>query len=277
LLLFLAVKAFFVRQIFLTRQVWKEEMAVSGVWFCLIVITLAATYVYFNWRSKCKHALCVYNSKASHIAKLVESLDILKHPYIPTFWLAWGHAQTITSAIFRPIQGYAPWKREVITVKASKYIDVDGPLALDWITPPGYKDLSEDAPILLLVPGLSGDTWSQYIHVFGWKSAGAYRVVCVNFRGGAGIPTTSCQMFGAVHTDDLRQAILHIAEEFPKANLFCVGVSLGAVLLLKYAAEEGENHIPQLKGMISLSSTYDSRNTTRYMNETFMGRYVYSM
>jgi predicted alpha/beta-fold hydrolase len=58
---------------------------------------------------------------------------------------------------------------------------------------------------------------------------------------GAGVPITSSQLYSAGHTDDIRQALIYIAHRYPKAPLLGVGFSLGANVLTRYVAEEGEN------------------------------------
>jgi predicted alpha/beta-fold hydrolase len=57
---------------------------------------------------------------------------------------------------------------------------------------------------------------------------------------GAGVPLTTPQLYSGGHTDDLRQALFYIAQTFPEAPLLGLGFSLGANVLVKYLAEEGE-------------------------------------
>ena len=58
---------------------------------------------------------------------------------------------------------------------------------------------------------------------------------------GAGVPLTSPQLYGLSHTDDFRQAIFYIAQLYPHAPLLGLGFSLGANILTRYVAEEGES------------------------------------
>lgn len=58
---------------------------------------------------------------------------------------------------------------------------------------------------------------------------------------GAGVPLTSPQLYSSCHTDDLRQALLYISHRYPRAPLLGLGFSLGANVLTRYVAEEGEN------------------------------------
>jgi predicted alpha/beta-fold hydrolase len=57
---------------------------------------------------------------------------------------------------------------------------------------------------------------------------------------GAGVPLTSPQLYSSCHTDDIRQALLYISHRYPRALLLGLGFSLGANVLTRYVAEEGE-------------------------------------
>lgn len=57
---------------------------------------------------------------------------------------------------------------------------------------------------------------------------------------GAEVPLSSPQFYSSCHTDDLRQALLYISHRYPQAPLLGLGFSLGANVLTRYVAEEGE-------------------------------------
>lgn len=48
-------------------------------------------------------------------------------------------------------------------------------------------------------------------------------------------------MYSAGHTDDIRVAVMYIARKYPRARLLGIGFSLGANILIRYLAEEGEH------------------------------------
>ena len=60
---------------------------------------------------------------------------------------------------------------------------------------------------------------------------------------GAGVPLTSPQLYSSCHTDDIRHALLYISHRYPQALLLGLGFSLGANVLTRYVAEEGEECI----------------------------------
>ena len=68
-----------------------------------------------------------------------------------------------------------------------------------------------------------------------------YRAVVVNSRGCAGTPVTSQKLYHCGNTDDARQALMYISHRYPKAKLIGLGFSLGANILVRYLAQEGEH------------------------------------
>ena len=55
------------------------------------------------------------------------------------------------------------------------------------------------------------------------------------------MPLTTPQFYGFSDTDDFRQAMFYIAQFYPHAPLLGLGFSLGANILTRYVAEEGES------------------------------------
>ena len=75
---------------------------------------------------------------------------------------------------------------------------------------------------------------------------------------GAGVPLTSDQLYSAGHTDDLRQALVYIARRYPDAPLLGLGFSLGANVIIRYLAEEGDQS--RLRAGCALGCVSGSRN-----------------
>ena len=77
----------------------------------------------------------------------------------------------------------------------------------------------------------------------GCKSVYLYHVTChqiPTYSTGAGVPITSPQLYSAGHTEDYRAAILYVRARYPKAPLLGIGFSLGANVITRYVAEEGD-------------------------------------
>jgi len=90
---------------------------------------------------------------------------------------------------------------------------------------------------------------------------------------GAGVPITSPQLYSAGHTDDLRQALFYISHRFPEAPLLGLSFSLGANVMTRYVAEEGE--LSRLKsacilGCVRVSESLSS-NCDNFISQGSLG------
>ncbi|THU90460.1 AB-hydrolase YheT, partial [Dendrothele bispora CBS 962.96] len=200
-------------------------------------------------------------------------------------------------------EGYCtPWwlskyfciNRTVFTPKARRFVHsrtylrlVDGgTLGLDF-TPVEQSSLPEETPIIVVTHGLTGGSHEGYVRaVLGrastpveWGGLG-YRAVVVNSRGCAGVPITSQQLYSAGYTDDLRIAliaeplVMYISHQYPNAPLLGLGFSLGANIMVRYLAEEGEKS--RLSAVCSLACPWDMLKNGHAINSTFLGRNLYA-
>ncbi|KAG9318460.1 Alpha/Beta hydrolase protein [Chiua virens] len=151
-----------------------------------------------------------------------------------------------------------------------------GTLGLDF-TPIDDSDMPPDTPIIVVLHGLTGGSYEAYVRAIlapacQTVSQGGlgYRAVVVNFRGCAGVPITSPQLYSAGGTDDIRQAVFHISNRFPDAPLLALGFSLGANVMTRYIAEEGEHC--RFQSACALACV----GGICWLNSTYLGRYVYS-
>ncbi|KAK7033516.1 hypothetical protein VNI00_012738 [Paramarasmius palmivorus] len=209
------------------------------------------------------------------------------------WWLFNGHLQTL----YCVIGDFTKTDKVVYNRTLIKTYD-GGTLSLDF-TPTNFSDAKEDTPIIVVMHGLTGGTgfrgscalpetdesnpgsYEQYVRSILYpacspveKGGLGYRGVVVNFRGCAGTPITSQQLYSAGYTDDIRTAVMYIQNKYPKAPLLGLGFSLGANVITRYFAEEGENN-KMVAGCI-LGCPWDLERNTDAMNETFVGKYIYS-
>ncbi|KAF7322957.1 AB hydrolase-1 domain-containing protein [Mycena chlorophos] len=205
-----------------------------------------------------------------------ESLkDLVKHhcpelfaPFKPTWWLFNGHLQTIycVAGDFSKTD-VLRYKRQLIQVIEG------GTIGLDF-APADASQLPEDAPIIVVLHGLTGGSYESYVRsILVPAIARGYRAVVVNFRGCAGVPITSGQMYSAGYTGDIRQALIYISNLYPRAPLFGLGFSLGANVLTRYLAEEGEQS--RLLAGCALACPWHLTKNNHVLRHTAIGR-VYS-
>lgn len=200
----------------------------------------------------------------------------LNKPYNPCWWLPTGHAQTgyCVVADFDAVDTVV-YKRTMLRLPDG------GTIGLDFTPPTPARDQDENAPVVVVLHGLSGGSQESYIRSIlstacAPKSEGGLgaRAVVVNFRGCCGVPLTSPQFYSAGHTDDIRSALLYISAKYPKAPLLGLGFSLGANVLTRYVGEEGDNS--RLKTAIVLACPWDGLANSRQLEGRALNREIYS-
>ncbi|KZT66449.1 AB-hydrolase YheT [Daedalea quercina L-15889] len=163
--------------------------------------------------------------------------------YIPAWWLFSGHLQVAYCAFgdFSDVD-LMEYDRTLL-----RTID-GGTIGLDFSPPESARNLREDTPIVIVLHGLTGGSSESYVRAVLYPICApeiqgglGYRGVVVMFRGCAGVPLTSPQLYCAGNTDDIRMAVYYIRKKYPRAPLIGVGFSIGANILARYLAEEGED------------------------------------
>ncbi|KAH8117410.1 AB-hydrolase YheT [Phellopilus nigrolimitatus] len=197
-------------------------------------------------------------------------------PFFPAWWLNSGHLQT-----FYCVFGDFSQIDKVVYDRTLIRLRDGGTLGLDSTPPARARVLSDDAPIVVVMHGLTGGSHESYVRAVlaqavKPKEEGGlgYRGIVVNFRGCAGVPLTSGQLYSAGHTDDLRQALMYISQRYPKAPLLGLAFSLGANVIIRYLAEEGEHS--RLRAGCTLGCPWDLVLNSSRIEENFFLRNVYS-
>ncbi|MFZ3185903.1 MAG: hydrolase [Pseudomonas sp.] len=147
----------------------------------------------------------------------------------PAWWLPGAHLQTLWASFLRaPLQ--LARNRERLWLADGDFID------LDWFGPH-----AAEAPLVLLLHGLTGSSNSHYIlgqqqalAAQGWAS------VALNWRGCSGEPNLLPRGYHSGVSEDLAAVIQHLQAARPMAPLYAVGYSLGGNVLLKYLGETGD-------------------------------------
>eukprot|EP00897_Mesotaenium_endlicherianum_P004421 jgi/Mesen1/4006/ME000211S03190 len=186
--------------------------------------------------------------------QLLGQLPRLQEPYKAARGMGNRHLETIFAAFFRTRPNIR-FRRECLRMPDG------GTVALDW--PVGGDDVElwqrpvpQDAPFLILLPGLTGGSDDTYIrHMLLRARRAGWGVVVFNSRGCADSPVTSPQFYSASYTEDLRQVVRHVATRQPLARLYAAGWSLGANILVRYLGQEGED--TPLSGAVSLCNPFD--------------------
>ncbi|KZT26218.1 AB-hydrolase YheT [Neolentinus lepideus HHB14362 ss-1] len=200
----------------------------------------------------------------------------LLEEYRPVWWLPGGHIQTGYCVVgdFSTVDK-VDYDRKLLRLKDG------GTLGLDFTPPASERTLSEDTPIIVVMHGLTGGSHEAYVRSIiaptctPVEQGGlGYRAMVVNFRGCAGTPVTSPQLYTGGHTDDLRQALMYLSQLYPEAPLIGLGFSLGANVIARYLGQEGNKS--RLLAAAVLGCPWDLvKNSERIEGDLFY-REIYS-
>ncbi|KAL3499154.1 hypothetical protein ACH5RR_038247 [Cinchona calisaya] len=170
-------------------------------------------------------------------------------PYNPYPFIAWNrHVETIFASFFRSLPNVR-FRRECLRTKD------DGSVALDWVSGDRTR-LPPHAPILILLPGLTGGSQDSYVrHMLVKARNKGWRVVVFNSRGCGDSPVTTPQFYSASFLGDMSEVVELVNNRYPKANLYAVGWSLGANILVRYLGQE--SHSSVLSGAVSLCNPFN--------------------
>ncbi|KIO34381.1 hypothetical protein M407DRAFT_218591 [Tulasnella calospora MUT 4182] len=199
----------------------------------------------------------------------------LSKPYNACWWLPSGHAQTAYCVVadFDAV--------DTVVYMTLLRLPDGGTIGLHFTPPTPTRDQDENAPVIVVLHGLSGGSQESYIrYILATACApkiegglGA-RAVVVNSRGCCGVPLTSPQFYSAGHTDDIRSELLYISAKYPKAALLGLGFSLGANVLTRYVEEEGDHS--RLKPAVVLACPWDGLANSRQLEGRLLNREIYS-
>src|SRR5262249_26086111 len=135
----------------------------------------------------------------------------------------------------------------------------------------------KEAPHLLILHGLEGSSRSGYVRaclkearVRGWGAA------AVNFRSRSGRPHRLLRPSTSRPTSDRRLVLRRLEERGAKGPRVAIGYSLGANVLLKMLAEDGDDS--PLAGAVAVSTPYDLLRCARALDagEGFVALYRWS-
>jgi predicted alpha/beta-fold hydrolase len=184
------------------------------------------------------------------------SAIILPDTYIPPFYLANGHFQTIVPHLV--LSKKITYRRQRITLADSDFID------LDWLD--GGNNL------LVLCHGLEGDSQSAYMtEMATLANSQGFTVLAWNYRGCSDTDNLSERMYHSGATSDLEEVLLAVKDLSPWQGIYLVGFSLGGNMLMKFIGElETGKRSPHLqistiKGIAALSAAFDVLGTSEVL------------
>ncbi|WWC85872.1 uncharacterized protein L201_000739 [Kwoniella dendrophila CBS 6074] len=204
-----------------------------------------------------------------------ENVKSLEGVFKPSWWAPNGHLQTFYTVLadFTKVD-------KVHYTRTYLRLPDGGTIGID-MTPENGTSLPEETPTVIVCHGLTGGSHESYVrNVLSWVirpkqevGMGA-RAIVVNFRGCAGVPVTTPQMYSAGTTMDLASALHFIRNRYPSSPLYGIGFSLGASVLSRYLGETGESSL--LSSGIILGCPWDLNAMSHKLDHDWFTSRVYS-
>ena len=165
---------------------------------------------------------------------------IVASTFEPHRWLRGPHAQTIVPSVLRPTPKLA---LEIETLELA-----DG----DFVRVGWAGRVNKLERLAVFIHGLTGGFESKYLRGLAQRLiANHWRVAILELRGAGPLPNRLPRNYHHGDTGDLRHLWQLLSVRHPGARIAAVGWSLGANVLLKALAEEGEHAAPDAAAAVS--------------------------
>jgi len=188
------------------------------------------------------------------------------HSFKPAFGISNPHLQTIYSSLFRK---FPEIEFEIETFKLS-----DG----DFLQAYWHKTdtCQKHMPICVLFHGLAGSYNSPYIKgaMLALTKAG-FDTVLMHFRGCSGVENSLARSYHSGDTQDAKEYLQNLKQRYPESQLYAVGYSLGANMLLKLLGEIQKNSL--IKKAVAVSAPMLLDICAKRMNRGFSRYYQHRL
>ena len=192
--------------------------------------------------------------------------------YRSPWWLPGGHLQTIWPALYAKRFSIEPvkWRRERWTTPDQDFVDVD-------FCEAAASDSAK--PLLVLFHGLEGSSSSHYAEAFAdWAVQNKCDLAIPHFRGCSGTLNTAPRAYHSgdhAEIDFFLRKFKQQADAAQRPGLVAAGVSLGGNALMRWAGEQGQEALKQVKAVASICSPLDLAASGKAIGEGF-NRQVYT-
>lgn len=195
-------------------------------------------------------------------------------PFLPPWWAAGTHGQTVAGHLLRRVHCRVQGARERLETPDGDFV------VLEWFdgasqprshpassphAAPAAAAPTAAAPLVLLLHGLEGSSRSGYMVALAQALAGVgCSAVALNFRGCSGEPNRRPRAYHAGETGDLAFVLELLARRFPGRALGVVGFSLGGNVVLRWLGEQGGAAAATVRAAAAVSVPYDLARGATY-------------
>lgn len=142
-----------------------------------------------------------------------------------------------------------------------------GEVALDWFE----NDCKEDAPIVVILPGLTGESQAEYIKCLVTNAnKEGLRCVVFNNRGLGGVPLKTPRLYCAANFEDLSEVINYVHAKHPNVKIGATGISMGGLILGNYLAEHSDEAKKLLTAAKIISAPWDVEKGSKSIEKPYI-------
>ena len=231
------------------------SLVITGVGSCsLLWVTLNSPQVFLLYKQKKNKKITIVAAATPFSEFVVRLLGSKIKGYKPTLWLPFSSMKNAYHGD-KKIPSMNIYRRVECTMQDGEVLAVD-------FYPREFRTMPEDRPLIVFIPGVFGmsqDVYSaefcQMVHkTLGWRTA------VFNRRGYGGMPIKGKRVVGLTSYDDIHEVLGQIQEMLPSANLYLVGVSLGAANTQRYLSDF--NHESIVKAAVTISSPWNAHKVS---------------
>ena len=230
------------------------------------VFLSSVVLLYLNYKKnkrKCKKVFQRNEENLNILNYLQSSIDSFK----PTYYLP--------SAFFQILFGNRLFRYSFNYTEQAIKMEDGGRILLEWY-PENYKEMSDNTPIIVFIPGACGSTNENYtLELTAIIKRRNLRLAVCNRRGyGKNLLQSSLFM----HREEPLDMVIvtdAIAKEFPSASQYLMGVSAGANHGTLYMGLTESN--TKVKAFVSISSPFNTGRISLYMEDHFYPRMFSSL
>jgi predicted alpha/beta-fold hydrolase len=205
-------------------------------------------------------------AKIDNFMTLFSIMPVIESHYKPPKGFANPHLQTIFPTLFRRVPPL-DYLRETIDTPDDDFLDID------WSLSPCSGNPHKK--VAILCHGLEGNSRMKYeLSQARILNEVGFDVAVLNYRGCSGRPNKQIKDYHSGKTEDLETTVNHIlGKDYPE--IYLVGTSLGANLLLKYLGEKASNIDARIKKAVAFSAPVDITSTAKEMSKA--SRFIYTL
>ena len=191
-------------------------------------------------------------SRSSHAEKLLARVaaTFKRKPFHPHRWFSSGHAQTLV--------GYAWPRRYKFSTPPDEERLFGVAAGVKVLAHCRWQKNRHEHPTIVLWHGIEGSSSSVYMLAIADKGfAAGFNVLRMNLRNCGGTEHLTPTLYHAGLSEDLRAVAKELIEKDRLTKVVLVGVSLGGNLVLKLAAEYGDDPPTEILGICAVSPSVD--------------------